>query len=867
MPIKPILIISLILITGFKSYAQNGGFWAFGNHAGINFNTNPPTPVYTSINTNEGCASICDDNGHLLFYTDGTSVWDRNNNLMPNGKDLLLLGIYPSITKSTAQGALIVPVPANAAQYYIFSLGNWEYPTYFGRLYYSIVDMSLNNGSGDVLQKGTLLDTALTEHMMAVSGNDCNVWLIVVSRLNNDFKAYNIDVNGIDLNPVISHGKPEKKLKTTSEMIGTIDIAPNRRKLAIAEDRVILYDFDPGSGKITHPVVLLDPFLPFPDYRAGFYGVCFSPDNTKLYASLLTDVLSGDSMGLYQFDLSSNDSTTIVQSKTLISHNPVVAIKRAPDGKIYAVHSREALSVINQPNLAGIACQFVAEQFPLLPGTASILGLPNQGTIFMHKRIHSSTTDSTLCSGPRTLQARNISGWDYVWEDSTVGATREVNSPGVYWVQYKIPLNSPCLYEIHTDTFRVAFRFTSREVYTTNPDSGMCAIDTTLMQANDLRGTNYIWEDGSKGKQQKTNQTGIYWVSYQIDSICESHADTFIITYPGKDYEVSFHVDTLSCQNEPVYFQNTSDPHFNHFNWSFGDQGVSDLISPQHIYLHPGSYPIRLIGRINDICPDTTFHTIIVDSIFTVRFLTDRDSICTGEAIAFKTSTDSTLTNLTWQFGDGNELNGLEEHIHHAYDHSAGRTIVTLSGHFRACQDTSFTDTIYVFDPPKVYLGSDTSLCLNGAPIILVNQVPAPTIPCHNLWNTGDTTANLKVVHPGTYSLTVSTEPLDCRTTESVTISKDCYIDIPNAFTPNGDGENDYFFPRQLLSKKITRFKMQVFNRWGQIIFETNKTDGRGWDGQFNGKEQLQGVYVYVIDATIDGSLQEHYQGNVTLLR
>ena len=60
---------------------------------------------------------------------------------------------------------------------------------------------------------------------------------------------------------------------------------------------------------------------------------------------------------------------------------------------------------------------------------------------------------------------------------------------------------------------------------------------------------------------------------------------------------------------------------------------------------------------------------------------------------------------------------------------------------------------------------------------------------------------------------------------------------------------------------------MQIFNRWGQIVFETTRTDGRGWDGKFNGKEQPQGVYVYVIDVTIDGTRQEHYQGNVTLLR
>jgi gliding motility-associated-like protein len=172
-----------------------------------------------------------------------------------------------------------------------------------------------------------------------------------------------------------------------------------------------------------------------------------------------------------------------------------------------------------------------------------------------------------------------------------------------------------------------------------------------------------------------------------------------------------------------------------------------------------------------------------------------------------------------------------------------------------------------VYPLPKVYLGPDTGLCLAGAPILLRNQFPTTFTAIKNQWNTGDTTAVIKIVHPGTYSLTVSSGPLGCNTTESVVVHKDCYIDIPNAFTPNGDGENDYFFPRQLLSRKLTRFKMQILNRWGQLIFETNRTDGQGWDGRFNSQLQPQGVYLYLIDLTIDNHREEKYSGNVTLIR
>src|SRR5690606_24262700 len=91
------------------------------------------------------------------------------------------------------------------------------------------------------------------------------------------------------------------------------------------------------------------------------------------------------------------------------------------------------------------------------------------------------------------------------------------------------------------------------------------------------------------------------------------------------------------------------------------------------------------------------------------------------------------------------------------------------------------------------------------------------------------------------------------------------YVDIPNAFTPDGDGHNDYFFPRALLSENLSRFKMQVFNRWGQVVFETNRPNGRGWDGRLNGEVQPMGVYLYRIEADFSNGRQEQYSGNVTL--
>ena len=60
---------------------------------------------------------------------------------------------------------------------------------------------------------------------------------------------------------------------------------------------------------------------------------------------------------------------------------------------------------------------------------------------------------------------------------------------------------------------------------------------------------------------------------------------------------------------------------------------------------------------------------------------------------------------------------------------------------------------------------------------------------------------------------------------------------------------------------------MVIYNRWGQKVFESTTTDGRGWDGMFNGEPQPLGVYVYQISATFTNDVSENYTGNVTLLR
>ena len=177
-----------LYLTANGQVQKEGNVWAFGQQAGLDFNSGNPSPFLTAMVSDIACASVCDTNGMLLFYTDGSRVWNRYGILMVNGVNLTGNIYQPGVlggssTHQTRQGTLIVRNPSDYNKYYIFSITapaaiNFSW---VARLYYSEVDMTLYGGLGDVITatKGTLLDTNVAGKMNAVQGDNCDVFVLV----------------------------------------------------------------------------------------------------------------------------------------------------------------------------------------------------------------------------------------------------------------------------------------------------------------------------------------------------------------------------------------------------------------------------------------------------------------------------------------------------------------------------------------------------------------------------------------------------------------------------------------------------------------------------------------------------------------
>ena len=399
---KRIALILALLLCNKVFPQKESANWYFGEFAGLNFNTDNPIPLLSGkLSSSEGCASISDSNGNLLFYTDGVTIWDRRHEVMPNGFGLLG-------HSSSSESALIVPKPGSKSRYFIFTV---DQPSYYLKnsrvingINYSEVDLTLNNGYGDIIEgkKNIHLVTydendsvekeyKSTEKITAVSHSDgSSIW--VNTYFMDKFYSFKVS-NTVDETPVISRVSKLVRPAINEDganvsAIGYLKVSPNGKKIAIAHSstslgsprtgrkksgQALLYDFNNATGHVSNQEQIFSNGYP--------YGLEFSPNSEFLYVTNNVFNESDDFVegNLFQFSLESNN---ITDSRLTIStsRNIAGALQLALNGKIYragygVLSAGLNISVINEPNQFGGACDY-KENVVNLGGKETKLGLP-----------------------------------------------------------------------------------------------------------------------------------------------------------------------------------------------------------------------------------------------------------------------------------------------------------------------------------------------------------------------------------------------------------------------------------------------------------------------------------------------------------
>jgi hypothetical protein len=513
--LKKCIFLFIFLLTAFSNYAQKqANFWYFGEYAGLNFGMGVPIALTNgALNTGEGCSSISTAAGILQCYTDGTYVYDRNNDQMPHGNGLL--GNY-----SSAQSGIIVPKPSSTTQYYIFTVDAYEDNLVDG-LCYSRVDMTLNGGLGDVVtsEKNISLLPLTCEKVTAVGhSNGSTIWVITHQWGTDAFYAYQITTLGVDLNPVISHTGPPI-MGNMQQAKGYLKVSPDGSKIAMANNTAFMigiFNFNHSTGVVTHLVSDYNFTNPGGYDPGGPYGVEFSPNSSRLYISEWKA-----NRKIYQYDVSSGIAQTILDSRVIVasvgqSADPIGALQLGPDNRMYIARQYSPyLSRINSPNTLGTGCGFVDNALNLA-GRQSQYGLPPfiQSFFYLTADFY---WDTPTCDGtPVHFYTSASDNPDSVrWNFGDVGSgpantsvllnpTHLYPSPGSYWVTLIV-----YLYGVAKNVFHIIVVSEPPEVYIGN-DTTICNYEPFYLHAGSGFDS-YLWQNGDTNQSILAETSGLYW--------------------------------------------------------------------------------------------------------------------------------------------------------------------------------------------------------------------------------------------------------------------------------------------------------------------------------------------------------------------
>ncbi|TVR81364.1 MAG: T9SS C-terminal target domain-containing protein [Chitinophagaceae bacterium] len=360
----PILLIGFLPFAGMAANSNVANTWYFGMKAGLDFSNGAPIPLVNGqMESLENTVSVSDENGQLLFYSNGGpfpfagGVWNRNHQLMPNGS---LTGTGGC--NSSFQGAITVQKPRSENVYYMFTTDCIE-NNFAGGLRYSIIDMNLEGGLGDVVQKNVPLAANANEGVTAIRhANGDDYWIVTHINNTDSFYVFELTANGIS-------GVVKNKVGPHNPYhAGALRASNNGQKLFHGGLMyAALYDFDNATGEISN----------FVDLGIKGYDAAFSPNCRFLYVT----GSNGSSQlpnQLWQFDMHDYDIENSGQQIGSTSNLAFGNIQIAPDEKIYIAKflSSPNLAVINNPNELGTDAGFV-ENGIHLAGKVSRGGLPN----------------------------------------------------------------------------------------------------------------------------------------------------------------------------------------------------------------------------------------------------------------------------------------------------------------------------------------------------------------------------------------------------------------------------------------------------------------------------------------------------------
>lgn len=578
--------------------------WYFGDSCAISFASGYPVNLPNgSLVTQEGCSSISDSSGNLLFYTNGINVWNANNTQMPNG-----FGLFGD--NSSTQSALIVKDPGNLYEYYIFTTAAQGGQN---GMCYSKVNMSLDGGLGDVTDKNIQLITPCDEKLAAIRNNGNDFW--VVAHQPNLYYAFPVTNTGVGSAVISNVGITNT---ASNPQIGHLKISPDGQHIVQCLNKmraIEIADFDISTGVVTNPFVYYSTIISI----QSLYTAEFSASGNVLYFQIGASYSAYPSF-IFQTNLLAGDSTAILNSTQLIyidSVNCGGAMQLAPDNKIYTSHYlKNYLGVINFPDSIGNACNYVDTGFVI--NEQCRLGLPNAiagGLISNNSSpIAAMTSENNICESSCVSlinQSINANSYQWTFPGGTPTTSTEINPTVCYSTAGSYDVTLISSNASGSDTLTLI------NYITVNPSPS----PPIIMQSNDTLysslASSYQWFQDSVLISGATNpfyiptSNGTYSVEITDSLGCTATNSFEFYLQPQASIQP---ITTKVCPDSCIAFGNNS-VNASSYEWFFdgGSPSYSTDSFPQNIcYSTSGLYDVTLIVH-NGPYSDTSVITNLIE--------------------------------------------------------------------------------------------------------------------------------------------------------------------------------------------------------------------------------------------------------------
>jgi gliding motility-associated-like protein len=489
---------------------------------------------------------------------------------------------------------------------------------------------------------------------------------------------------------------------------------------------------------------------------------------------------------------------------------------------------------------------------------------------------------TTVFTDGSTISSGTITNWKWNFGDGNTSTlqnpTHVYSTVGNFMVSLKVTSSLNCSDSIGK-TIITGTKPTVK--FGVNNNSGCAPLRVNFIDSSITNsGSAYLWTFGDGSTSTSKNPVHVYLKSgtYTVKVVVtgslgcfDSLVKTNYITVTN--YTTAKFTTSNGCVGGTIKFNDsstTTSGTVNSWQWYFGDGNTSPVKSPSYVYAKSGIYTVGLKIKTNEGCLDSISSTIIIEDKPIVKFDANVLSGCIPLEVKFlDASTTSLGSTYSWNFGNSTTAitkNGINTYLTSG-TYSVKHIVTTAVG----CKDSLiYTDYITVSDNPiTLFSASSKKVKLPDATINFSNLSKFYKT---SLWNFGDSTLSTQE-HPqytyekaGEYNVCLTTiNNAGCQSVycDTINVVNRNTVALPNAFTPNNDGNNDLLLVRGGPMKKM---ELRVYNQWGNLVF-LSASQTEGWDGNYKGEPQPSGAYEYMLQGqTVDNETIK-INGVITLVR